>query len=330
MINTINTLELIQYKTEKAFDILSESVLNLEAEIGCEDGIITESAADSISNFFKKIYETIGKIINQIKESITKLFQKEVVEKEVEEIQEVIKEEPSFENVELKMKDYAKLRKLNKEIRFEIVGAKSLEKLEKKMKTYRKQRNTLLVGGTLVGTTVGLVFRHILKGKNAIIEEGKQQYEETEKHAKNIEKMLTALNKGGKIDPNSAATSETEEDKKIKIDLSKRSISALMEVASNTLTDSIDEVKEGWKAVTSEKNIFKRTIKAVKYGKQVVKNIKTTGTRQKHDASTRGAEISDEIEELKNQPQTPETKKKIKELEDELKGLSTKIGILSK
>ena len=339
MINTINTIELIQYKSEKAFDCIIESLL-YDDIIDTENEVVLESFQDSIEKFFDKICETIRKIIESIKTSINKIVEKEVIVNRISAIEKEIKETPSFATKEVKIKDRKKRKELDKAIKFEIVKAGSVDELEKKMKKYKQQRNSMLATTSLVVTSVGALVYFILKGKSKEFEDLKKKQEETinevqkykslykktneiisDKNDENeqlkdeIEKLKADnISKKAKYYGNKTKKTVTKISKEVKdqVQLDKARSSALIEVLKNECSDIADEFKEAIQVCCSSENGIVKKIKTTKKSAENIKdNVKNVvnGNAKKKVVDNRKKSYSEKIDD---------SRKMIKKCEEEL------------
>lgn len=324
MINTINTLELIQYKTEKAYNIIIESVLNLEDELNLnfEEDILTESASESISKFFKKIYETIKKINEQVRSSIEKIFHREVVKKQIDELEKAIDDDPSIAKEEISIKDYEQIKKLNAEIQIDILKTDSIEELANKMTKYRKQRNRLISGSVVVGTTVGTIFHFILKKKDKVVKEAQGVCKKLQTY---VESLETAV-KNNELYVSDPEKSDGAGNKKIKIELNKHVAAALLEVARDKITDTISETKDCISAIGKEKGLWGKIKGAFNHIPEANQNIKHGNLTRKQDIADRILEIDERVKVLQSEPETEENKRELKKLKDERKTLGYKLS----
>lgn len=322
MFTELEILEYTQATAEKEFDIVMEA-LSLTTKFDSEE-YYTESAWDSIKNFFKKIYDAIKNIIDKVKKTITDLFNRETVEKKIEQVEEVIKKEPEVGKIEIKHKDYKKLKKLNDEVKFEIVKAGTVDELDKKMKKYRNQRNALIGGSALVVGTVATVCAFVFKSKDSLMKDLAKQGEEAKESVKKLEDEVeswstkaktleeenlklkargsvsgTAKYVGKKVQ-NSVETAET------KIAVAQQKASAVVEVTRNFVSDTVDVFKTAIDAITDKDKPI------VTKGPQVFKAIKkasdtfadtTTGVAYRQTVTQKPSEIEAEIEETKKKVQ---------------------------
>lgn len=329
MINTINILELIQYKSEKAFDIIIESIDYNEDidESFLDDEILTESAGDAISSFFDKICTAIKNIIERVKDTVSKLFTKTEVVTEITKIEKVIEQNPSFATKEVKVKNRKKMKELEKSVKFEIVKAGSVDELQKQMKKYRKQRNAFLAGSLLVTTSVAAVCHFILKGKkdefDELTKKEKEARENVEKY-KNLCKRAVHQKREVK-EENEVLKSEVERLKadtaakkaryyanqaknkveKVKnnvdetVTLQKAKASAELEVLKDATSDIVSGIREG---LTVCKDATKNIIEKVEAGAKAVANVKTSAEKALDSSATRN-KLLKRKEELKNEMQ---------------------------
>jgi len=327
MINAIDILDILQDKSSKAFDIALES-------IKCDDfdteDYYTESVMDSVSKFFENIVKTIKDIINKVREAVKKLFKQETVEKEVDDLEKTVKENPSFGNVKINVKDYKGSKKLNDEIRFEIVKAGSVYELETKMKKYRKQRNTILATSVVAAATVSAAIYFILKGKDQKLEELAQQERDARENCEKYEKRCKTLIRQ-KMGLKSEIDNLKDENERLKADtlakkaryaagkvkkevgqtvnnaeeeitLQKEKAKATLEVVKNATTDTISSVRETFSALGDAKKGFLSKAKTVADSvgdiKETVKKV-ADGSARKENADKKSAGLEERISNIK-------------------------------
>lgn len=121
-----------------------------------------ESEAEG--NFFTRMIEKIGTLINNIKEKIISFFKKDTTEKTVKEIEDVAKENPAFLRTHVTMADYNALYDLSERTQKQLMNEKC--DVEKTMKKYRKQRNIILAAGAAVTISLGAALVIVTKKKD--------------------------------------------------------------------------------------------------------------------------------------------------------------------
>ena len=93
----IDILDIIEFKSEKAFNIVIDSAAKNSEEI-----FFTEYAIDTINDFFKTIYTNIKNIINKIIDTIAKLFEDANINKKIKTLENSVTDHPSFANEKIK------------------------------------------------------------------------------------------------------------------------------------------------------------------------------------------------------------------------------------
>ena len=327
MINSIDILDILQDKSSKAFNIVLES-LNSD-DLNTED-YYTESVMDSVSKFFETIINTIKSIIDRVKETVKKIFKQENVEKEISEVEDAIKENSSFGNIKVDVKDYKGSKKLNDEIRFEIVKAGSVDELQAKMDKYRKQRNAILASSVVAAATVSTIVYFILKGKDKKLEELSQQEKEARENCEKYEKRCKTLirqklglkseidnlkDENERLKADTLAKKAKYHTNKIKKDVSetvsdvdkvialqKEKAKAELEVARNATNDTVSSIKEAISVCADAKKGFFSKVKTVTGAvSDVGSNIKKAvdGSARKEYAKEKVENLEERISKIK-------------------------------
>lgn len=321
MHDIFNMIDDIQCQSECDFHIL------LEASIAHNDilGYYTESAIDNVKTFFQKIYNTIKDIITRMKDSIINLFKTDSVKNQIDAVEKDIKENPSYGNAKIQVRDYKKVDELNDAIRFEIVKAGSIDELEAKMAKYRSQRNKIIAGSILTAATVSTVFFLIFKGKDKKIDQLTKQEQIATENLKKYERKCEDLKEKNKeltsdkrdlenqIEKLSADTiakktkyyikrvQQATDDASEVIQLHKAKAQAEVEVCRNAASDIVSSIKEGFTACKESKNgLFKKIKSAEEVKNDVASTISSvkSGEAKKEHISEKIDSITEKISEI--------------------------------
>lgn len=285
-----------------------------------------ESEGDG--NFFTRMIEKIGTLINNIKEKIISFFKKDTTEKTVKEIEDVAKENPELLNAAVSIRDYHALYSLNEMTQKKLMDEKC--EVEKTMKKYRKQRNIILAAGAAVTISLGAALVIVTKKKDEKISSLENLYKSVKRklHIKeqkyedlkqdHISYKNKAEDKIKSLNSTVSKQNDTIEELKAKgikrtqlkvlhavkqpirngqqagkdlqksIDQTKEQVVAIAECAKDMATDTANECSDAFKVLSSNASIIKKA----QAGMSVVANI-ASGTKN----IVSGKAISDKKDE---------------------------------
>lgn len=119
----------------------------------------TEAAEQAKENIFQRAVKKIKELFQKVKDKITEFIQ----DREFKKLEKQLQENPELAKKTVKMPDYDKLHKLNKDTANKMTD-KNCDP-EKEMAKYKKQRNILLGAGAAVTISLGVALMKIKKLK---------------------------------------------------------------------------------------------------------------------------------------------------------------------
>lgn len=288
--------------------------------------------------FLDKLVERVSKMINDCIKTINEFFQNHFTGNKKKELEDRIKNDPSFKDKKFKVVDYEKMEYFQETVCTEIEKAKTKEEVEEKMKKYRKQRNILLLVSAAITVGGVYLYNRMSKNKDAKIKKLKERNEKfgnyihkCQDHINKLEEKNSDLSMKNKelaeklkartpakrtavaIKYKAAGASKSISNNK---DLVTKKTSAIAEVIGDTVTDAKNELKEVSAALISpDKSTVSKVATVTKAPAKLVSSV-VNGAKDSRSAATTAEKIIDKQEKL------------AKDLNGYRKYLKTKQGIL--
>ena len=289
-------------------------IIAREVEIGfMEASVISDMISlnyfsESVNeDLFDKIIKKVKETVNKMKKKVNDFITSSKIKEKLNEIKEKFISNPKLKNEKVKVPDFDKLDKLNKDTIKELENTNDVEAT---MNKYRKQRNKILAGSALITVSLASAFVFVVKKKDEKISELEKtvekvtgKFEKAKKLLENVRKERDDLKRANKSlsDKLELAKARNAADKaKVVAKQSAKAINsagekyvsgmntieakvkANTEVLANASKDILNSTKQMFDAISGEKSPIK---KVGTIGKETSKVLKTASKVASGDAS---------------------------------------------